>query len=87
MWWQASLPVKAEGLGLSTEGISLKDQVLGRADIIFVVAYKASRRIVDELVPSIPEHSKIGWSPAIQRLETLFPQWRDDIRDPDSRLK
>ena len=87
MWWQASLPVKAGGLGLSTEGISLKDQVLGRADIAFVVACKASGRIVDELVPPVPEHSKIGWSPAVQRLETLFPQWRDDMRDPDSRLK
>ena len=75
----ASLPVKVS--------ISLKDQVLGRFDIAFVVAYKVFHRFVDELITSIPEHSKIGWSPAVQRLETLFLQWRDDMRDPDSRLK
>ena len=65
----------------------MKDQVFGRVDIAFVVMCKASRRIVDELVPPILEHLKIGWSPAVERLEILFPQWRDDMRDPDSRLK
>ena len=86
-WLQVTFPNPSGGLGLTTEKIPPGDQVFGRADLTYVIAYRARAPLIEILVPPRLDHSGIGWTPAIQRLMHIFPTWQSELENPDFRPK
>ena len=86
-WLQATLPSISGSLELTTERISLGDQIFGRADLAYVIAYRTAAALIEALVPSRLDHSRIDWAPAVQRLIQIFPIWQAELENAVFRSK
>ena len=53
------IPQYYRDLGLITEKIPLGDQIFGRADLIYVIAYRAATSLIETLAPPRTDHSRI----------------------------
>ena len=50
-----------------------------------MIAYRAVAPLIEALVPPRLDHSRIGWTPADQRLTQIFSIWQAELENPDFR--
>ena len=76
-WLQATFPSAAGGLGFITEKILL----FGRADLIYVEAYRAVAPLIEILIPLRLEPSRIDWISILLRFAQIFLIWHDKFEN------
>ena len=65
--------------------IILGDQIFGRADLTYVIAYRAAAPLIEVLHPPRLNHSRIDWALVVQRFTQIFLIWQSDLENPDFR--
>ena len=89
-WLQATFPSASGGLGFTTEKIPLGDQIFGRADLAYVIAYRMGVPLIEALVPPRLDHSRIDWVSGFRDLRRYFlfgnPNWRIRTSDLNKRI-
>ena len=53
----------------------------------YLIAYRAKTPLIEALIPPRLDHSRIDWTPAIQKFMQIFPIWQSKLENPDFRPK
>ena len=69
------------------ESIPIGESRCYRIDISYLVASHFIQDVRQSLVPPLPHHSVLGWAVAVERLQSLFPNWQTDFQNSQTKLR